>query len=95
MTVAGTPNKHEDLLAKSLIAGICCAVVSAILNPMDVTKIRMQTHQPEPRPYRSMLQGMTKIIREERVFGLFKGLEPSVIREASPLNHNTLPLKQL
>lgn len=71
---------EENMLTKAAIAGGVCAFVSAILNPIDVAKIRMQNHSSND--YASGLRhSLKKIISEEGYFGLAKGLEASMWRE--------------
>lgn len=76
---SSTPQKEENFVTKCLIAGCSCAVVSAILNPLDVTKIRMQTS----KNYKGLFSGAAKILSEEGIAGWTRGLAPSMIREVS------------
>lgn len=73
--------KDEQAVAKALIAGTVCAVVAAMLNGFDVTKIRLQ-NQKTPI-YNGMISGMKKIYREEGIRGLAKGVEASMWREVA------------
>ena len=79
MAPSPPPHDEESFVIKCLIAGNSCAVVSAILNPLDVTKIRMQTS----KNYQGLFSGALKILREEGLSGWSRGLTPSMIREVS------------
>lgn len=74
--------KQESLIVKAGIAGVSCAVVSGILNPFDVTKIRMQ-NQGQQKLYNNAFHGIQRIFKEEGVRGLLKGMEASMIREVT------------
>lgn len=75
----GQTEQKEGFFTKAAIAGCSCAVVSACLNPFDVTKIRMQ-NQSE-KLYTGMIHGIRRILTEEGPRGLLKGVETSMIRE--------------
>jgi hypothetical protein len=77
------PAKDEDYLSKSLIGGFSCAVASAVLNPFDVTKIRMQNITGFSHEYRNMFVGARTIYREEGFRGWCRGMTPSMFREMS------------
>lgn len=74
-------------LARELGAGgISCAIVSSIFNPLDVTKVRLQTQSqltqnPSSGPmYRSFRHCVTRIVAEEGILGLWTpGLAASVL----------------
>jgi hypothetical protein len=68
--------------------GISCAIVSAIFNPMDVVKVRLQTQNQlasnAPRIYQGFSHGTKTIILEEGLLGLWSpGLTASMLREIS------------
>lgn len=78
----------SELFFKAILAGNVCAVVSAILNPLDVTKIRMQNQsstdiKSSGLKYKGMLSGATCILREEGLAGWAKGLNASMVREVT------------
>lgn len=75
--------QSESFLLKALISGCVSAVVSASLNPFDVTKIRMQNQSASNRMYTGLIPGMMRIYREEGMGGLAKGMRPSMYRELS------------
>lgn len=72
-----------DFVQKALISGTSCAVISAILNPFDVTKIRLQNQPSGFIKYKGMMSGARVILLEEGVAGLSKGMTPSMLRELS------------
>lgn len=74
----------SDSLAKAGIAGVACAFISVFLNPLDVTKVRMQNQTniaAHSRKYKSVIQSASLIFREEKVAGLMRGVTPSIFRE--------------
>lgn len=77
--------RHASFVEKAGISAVACAITSGILNPIDVTKIKLQNETKAnggaPAKYRGFLQGMGLIIREEGYQGLLRGLEPAVMRE--------------
>ena len=76
-------------ILRELASGGCTnAVASFCLNPMDVTKIRMQTESAldstVPRVYRTFTGTASTILREEGILGLWlPGMVPSMMRELS------------
>ena len=74
-----------DVVVKALVAGNVCAFVSAFLNPLDVTKIRMQNQSSSSNglKYRGMISGSLCILREEGLAGWTKGLHASMVREVT------------
>jgi hypothetical protein len=67
---------------KALISGNVCAVVSALLNPFDVTKIRMQNQSKSNGiVYKGMIDGAFSILREEGITGWCRGMTASMMRE--------------
>ena len=71
----------KDLLTQCSISGGVCAFVSGSLNPVDVTKIRLQNQSGEVKRYQSMIGGMRLIFKEEGAAGLAKGIVPSMYRD--------------
>ena len=74
-------------ILRELASGGCTnAVASFCLNPMDVTKIRMQTegalNSSAPRVYKSFTGTALTILRQEGILGLWlPGMVPSMMRE--------------
>ena len=75
----------SDLIVKALVAGNVCAFVSAFLNPLDVTKIRLQNQNAisSGHKYKGMISGALCILREEGLAGWAKGLNASMVREVT------------
>lgn len=72
----------NDWAGKTLISGAVCASASAILNPLDVTKIRLQNQKSGNIKYTGLVQGSLLILKEEGMIrGWGKGMEPSMWRE--------------
>lgn len=83
--VPGTP-KHEIPLWKKIVAGGGAgALASAVANPTDLVKVRLQTDGqmkgPDgellPKRYTGMVHAFTTIVKEEGVLGLWKGVGPT------------------
>lgn len=87
----------DHKIGEKLVAGgVSCAIVSAVLNPMDVVKVRLQTQSQlvaraggaalytAASPYHGFTHALVKIWRDEGYFrGLQKGFTPSMLREIS------------
>jgi len=74
----------QAYILKAGISGSVCAAVSASLNGVDVTKIRMQnqnSNSSEGLRYRGMVSGMRRIYAEEGFKGLTQGIQASMMRE--------------
>ena len=74
-------------IAPKLVAGgLSCMLISGILNPMDVIKVRLQTQEPPPAlaKYTGFTQAFRTILAEEGYRrGLMRGFTASMLREAS------------
>jgi hypothetical protein len=75
------------LLHKVLSGMVCGGVSSAICNPTDVVKVRMQADgmntAPGAKPrYRHVFHAFGEIARTEGARGLYKGVSPTVQRAA-------------
>ncbi|XP_076442660.1 mitochondrial 2-oxodicarboxylate carrier-like [Babylonia areolata] len=71
-----------DFFRRFLI-GLCAGTVASVVNiPFDVAKSRIQGPQPVAGQikYRSCLQTMALVYREEGYFALYKGLLPKILR---------------
>jgi len=79
----------HKLLEKFAAGGIACMFMSAVVNPMDVIKVRLQTQNQlqavrlSAQPYAGLFSAGGRIFHEEGVRGLFKGITASMMREAS------------
>jgi len=84
-------HRHEDELTLStkllrgLLGGTANAISMIFTNPLDVLKIRFQTSEGTTTATRlrtqSTLQKAISIVRIEGIFGLYKGLTISMLRE--------------
>eukprot|EP00962_Isochrysis_galbana_P038389 scaffold13627_cov109-Isochrysis_galbana.AAC.4 len=81
----GTP-KHEIPLYKKIVAGAGAgALSSAVANPTDLVKVRLQTDGqmkgPDgnylPKKYTGMGHAFSSIVKDEGVLGLWKGVGPT------------------
>jgi len=84
-----TKPKSEIPLWKKIVAGAGSgAIASALANPTDLVKVRMQTDGmtkgPDgeflPKKYSGMVDCFTKTVSEEGVLSLWKGVGPTVGR---------------
>ena len=80
---SSSSSSSDNLFLKAMIAGNVCAGVSALLNPFDVTKIRMQNQSKSNGivVYKGMIDGAFSILREEGFIGWCRGMTPSMFRE--------------
>lgn len=80
--------------AERAFSSLCAGGIGAVVgNPADLSLIRMQTDgtlpEAERRNYKSVGDTLTRIVREEGFFSLWKGCSPTVIR-AMALNFGML-----
>ena len=70
---------------KLLAGGVSCMIISGILNPMDVIKVRLQTQSAGATPKYVGFVGSVKTILHEEGYrrGLMRGFTASMMREAS------------
>eukprot|EP01113_Clastostelium_recurvatum_P041917 TRINITY_DN6735_c0_g1_i1.p1 TRINITY_DN6735_c0_g1~~TRINITY_DN6735_c0_g1_i1.p1 ORF type:complete len:322 (+),score=31.93 TRINITY_DN6735_c0_g1_i1:44-967(+) len=75
---------------KFVYGGVSCMAAACVTNPIDVVKTRLQLqgeltkrNPSEPLRYRGFIQGGVQVVRDEGIMGLYKGLFPSILREAS------------
>lgn len=84
----GTPKTEIPLFKKVLAGGLAGALASAVANPTDLVKVRLQTDGQLkgndgkflPKKYTGMTNAFLSIVREEGVLGLWKGVGPTVGR---------------
>mmetsp|Transcript_9886 Transcript_9886/g.36199 ORF Transcript_9886/g.36199 Transcript_9886/m.36199 type:complete len:304 (-) Transcript_9886:86-997(-) len=75
------PHATSTHLTASITSGI---VASCVSNPVDLAKTRLMSMQPLPdgsMPYKGMFDVMQKMVAEEGVFSLWKGLAPTMARQ--------------
>lgn len=70
----------NDMLCSFVSSFVCCAV----MNPLDVTRTRVynqpRSNTGEGLAYKNAVDAFRKIVRNEGVFALYKGLLPSFFR---------------
>ncbi|XP_058965046.1 mitochondrial substrate carrier family protein ucpB-like [Pocillopora verrucosa] len=87
-------SKEHENLVRFALSGLSCMCAATVTNPIDVIKTRMQLDnelgsQHESRNifhnryYRGLVRGAARIAHEEGIRGLYKGIAPSLMREAS------------
>lgn len=72
-------------LAEKVTAGVSSGAIAAIVgNPTEVALIRMQADSSLPaaarRNYKGVINAVTRVVREEGVFELWRGCLPTVLR---------------
>ncbi|XP_046745209.1 mitochondrial glycine transporter-like isoform X3 [Diprion similis] len=75
--------RNDQSVLESFIAGSCSGTVSTILfQPLDLIKTRLQSKVTRPvgTPSPGILDIAIYVIRNENVFGLWRGITPSLIR---------------
>lgn len=74
-------NKEASLFALLFIGAFAGAVAQTACHPLDVVRKRLQLQGIGGRPinYTGMIHAATKIIREEGIFALYRGLQPMYI----------------
>ena len=77
-----------EYVLNAAISGGVCALVSASLNGVDVTKIRLQNESNSgdanaKARYSGMIPAMRRILQEEGFRGLMQGVHASMLREIS------------
>merc|ERR1712176_1439310 len=74
--------KGVKLVASSAL--VSSVVVCVASNPLDAAKVRMQNQIVDPvtgeKPYKSLIQTIPKMVKNEGVLSLWKGLGPWYIR---------------
>lgn len=65
-----TPKRYSDDMISGAFAGASARLVTA---PFDVLKIRFQLQFAEKVKYTSITQAFSTVIKEEGIFGLWKG----------------------
>ena len=83
VAVKAPPAQSESTLLKFAISGCVSACVSASLNGLDVTKVRMQNQKVGDTRYPGFISGMKRIYQDEGLAGINKGIRPSMLRELS------------
>ena len=80
------PGENPTLLQKIAAGLITGAIGISVANPTDLVKIRMQgqgTLPPEQRPYANSMDCYRKTIAKDGVKGLWVGVGPNIMRNAT------------
>jgi len=77
---AGYPNEGRLQTWQTSACGSAAGAVSAaVTTPLDVVKTRMMTQKAGTVPYKGVVDGLTRIAREEGVAALAAGMLPRVV----------------
>lgn len=83
--IDGVGASAPSLITKILSGVSCGGLASAVCNPTDVVKVRMQAENTaagaKPR-YRHVFHAFSEIFKNEGMRGLYKGVSPTVQRAA-------------
>lgn len=72
-------SKLSQFLHDSLVAVLSRTVTSFTFSPLSVIKVRMEA--PQANAYKSVLDGMIHIYKEEGVRGYYRGIGPALLRD--------------
>jgi len=83
-----TPGQPVPLWKKILAGGSAGAIASAVANPTDLVKVRLQTDgqlkdaegKLLPKRYKGMVDAFKSIVKEDGVLGLWRGVGPTMGR---------------
>lgn len=70
----------DGLTLKVLAASVAATLGSAVANPTDLVKVRMQAHYPAGSPYRSTRHAFASVWREGGLRALYRGTDATTIR---------------
>lgn len=79
---------YDPAWMKFVLGGLSCMAAACVTNPIDVIKTRLQlqgqlSSKQAEQHYKGFIRGSLQIVRDEGFTGLYKGLSPSVLREAT------------
>ncbi|KAN0014479.1 hypothetical protein ACTFIU_000797 [Dictyostelium citrinum] len=75
---------QESIGIKFLFGGLSCMGAAVVSNPVDVLKTRFQIHgEGIDSKSLGLVNGTIKIIKNEGISAMYKGLSPSLLREAT------------
>eukprot|EP01103_Thecamoeba_quadrilineata_P003055 TRINITY_DN12887_c0_g1_i1.p1 TRINITY_DN12887_c0_g1~~TRINITY_DN12887_c0_g1_i1.p1 ORF type:complete len:318 (+),score=60.48 TRINITY_DN12887_c0_g1_i1:31-984(+) len=79
---------QNDHLLKFVGGGLSCMTAACFTNPVDVIKTRLQIQgelstSGVDKDYKGFTRGLLRIVRDESLLGLYKGLVPSLLREGT------------
>jgi len=70
----------DGLTLKVLAASVAATLGSAVANPTDLVKVRMQAHYPAGLPYRSTRHAFASVWREGGLRALYRGTDATTLR---------------
>ncbi|KYQ89105.1 mitochondrial substrate carrier family protein [Tieghemostelium lacteum] len=82
-------SKEEPIYQRFLFGGISCMMAAVVTNPIDVIKTRLQIQGELAKSSGTgakkdgLVTGTLKIIQQEGIIGLYKGLSASLLREGT------------
>ncbi|PVD32736.1 hypothetical protein C0Q70_08181 [Pomacea canaliculata] len=77
----GVLDPHKRLLC-GLGAGVCEAILA--VTPMETIKVKFINDQTSARPhYRGFFHGVSQIVKEHGIRGVYQGLTPTIIKQGS------------
>jgi len=74
------PSLQEHPLIRPLCGGLAACTAEALTLPIDVVKVRQQVSTETPEGFLTILRA---VARAEGTKGLFSGLKPALVRQAS------------
>ncbi|KAL4460985.1 hypothetical protein ABPG74_016457 [Tetrahymena malaccensis] len=86
-TVKGSSVQESAI--RMALAGVASMISGFVTHPIDTVKIRLQKEGevvagvPKQKKYFNIVTGMKVIVQEEGFFSLYKGLQASLLREAT------------
>ena len=72
---------ESDSVLKWAIAGTWCALIAGVLNPLDVSKVRMMRESVTGKKHEGLIKKTWNIYRSEGYHGWLRGLNASMARE--------------
>lgn len=75
---------HDEQLDRVVLAGMASGCVMAFVNcPVELLKVRLQIqdHSKETHRYRGLLHCAWLTVKADGIFGLYRGLLPTMLRE--------------
>jgi len=70
---------------KNFLAGLGAGVTEAIfvVCPMETVKVRLIHDQSTAKKYKGLMHGITTIVREEGIGGIYKGITATILKQGS------------
>ncbi|KAI9019068.1 mitochondrial substrate carrier family protein [Hyaloraphidium curvatum] len=77
--------RQQHVAERYVYGGLACMIAATVTQPIDLIKVRLQLQKTSSGPpkYKGMFSGMVLVVKEEGIRGLFRGLPPSLLREAT------------